>query len=79
MHDISVDELHSMSIGELELVSKRINDEMLRRRNEERSKKINAFQRAWTELKKAGIRISYCEDCEDDIIHLDFWDGFNFD
>lgn len=79
MHDISVNDLRSMSIGELELVSKRINDEMLRRRNEEREKKINAFQRAWNELKDAGIRISYCEDYEDDIIHLDYWDGFNFD
>ena len=79
MHDIPVNELRSMTIDELERVSKRIADEMLRRRNEDRAKKINAFQRAWNDLKDAGIRISYCEEYEEDIVHLDLWDGFNFD
>lgn len=79
MHDISVNVLRSMPMEELERVNKRITDEMTRRRNEERAKKINVFQRAWNELKDAGIRISYCDEYEDDIIHLDNWDGFNFD
>ena len=79
MHDISVNDLRSMSIEELERVSKRIADEMLRRRNEERAKKINAFQRAWNELREAGVHISYCDEYEDDNIHLDLWNGFNFD
>lgn len=79
MHDISVNELQAMSIGELERVSKRINEEMVRRRNEERAKKINVFQRAWNELKDAGIRISYCDEYEDEPVNLDYWDGFNFD
>lgn len=77
MHDISVNELHSMTISELQMVSKRIADEMVRRRNEDRTKKINAFQRAWNDLKDAGIRISYCE--EYDEVNLDHWDGFSFD
>lgn len=79
MYDIPVNELQSMSIGELERVSKRINDEMIRRRNEERTKKINAFRKAWSELYEAGIRVSYCDEYEEANVYLDQWDGFGFD
>lgn len=79
MYDISVNELQTMSVGDLNRVSKRINEELTRRRNEERERLIVAFRKAWGDLKDAGIRITYCDQYEDDITYLDDWEGFSFD
>ena len=64
---------------DLARIKKRIDEELTRRNNEERERLIANFRKAWDGLKDAGIRISYCEEYEDDIAHLDYWDGFDFD
>ena len=79
MYDISVNELQTMSVGDLNRVSKRINEELARRRREERERLITEFRKAWGALHDAGIRITYCEEYDDDLTYLDEWDGFNFD
>ncbi len=53
--------------------------ELTRRRNEERQHLINEFQKAWADLKDAHIRITYCEEYDDDTAYFDDWDGFSFD
>lgn len=79
MYDISVNDLRESSTGSLQLIKRRIDEELTRRRNEERERLITEFQKAWADLKDAGIRITYCEQYEDDIAYLDDWDDFNFD
>lgn len=79
MYDISVDDLRGSSTASLETIKKRIEEELQRRRNLERQHLINEFQKAWGDLKAAHIRITYCEEFDDDIAYLDQWDGFNFD
>lgn len=79
MYDISVNDLRESSTGSLELIKRRIDEELTRRRNEERQHLINEFQKAWADLKDAHIRVTYCEEYDDDIAYLDDWDGFSFD
>lgn len=79
MYDISVNDLRESSTGSLETIKKRIEEELQRRRNLERQHLINEFQKAWADLKDAHIRVTYCEEYDDDIAYLDQWDGFNFD
>lgn len=79
MCDISVNDLRDSSTGSLELIKRRIDEELQRRRNLERQHLINEFQKAWGDLKDAHIRITYCAEYEDDTAYLDDWDGFNFD
>ena len=78
MYDISVNDLRESSTASLETIKKRIDEELQRRRNLERQRLINGFQEAWYNLKEAHIRVSYCEECDDDIAYLDDWDGFSF-
>ena len=78
MYDISVDDLRGSSTASLETIKKRIEEELQRRRNLERQHLINEFQKAWGDLKAAHIRVTYCEEFDDDIAYLDDWDGFNF-
>lgn len=77
MYDISVNDLRESSTGSLELIKRRIDEELTRRRNEERERLITAFRKAWGELKDAHIRITYSEEYE--YSSLDDWDCFNFD
>lgn len=79
MYDISVNDLRESSTGSLETIKKRIEQELTRRKNEERERLITNFRRAWGELRDMGIRITYCEDYDDDTAYLDQWDGFSFD
>ena len=79
MNDISVNDLRESSTASLEGIKKRIEEELQRRRNLERQHLINEFQKAWGDLKEAHIRVTYCEEYDDDIAYLDQWDGFNFD
>ena len=79
MYDISVNDLRDSSTASLETIKKRIEEELQRRRNLERQHLINEFQKAWGDLKAAHIRVTYCEEYDDDIAYLDEWDGFNFD
>ena len=79
MYDISVNDLRDSSTASLETIKKRIEEELQRRRNLERQHLINEFQKAWADLKDAHIRVTYCEEYDDDIAYLDQWDGFNFD
>ena len=79
MYDISVNDLRDSSTASLETIKKRIEEELQRRRNLERQHLINEFQKAWGDLKAARIRVSYCEDYDDDTAYLDQWDGFSFD
>lgn len=79
MYDISVDDLRDSSTASLEGIKKRIEQELTRRRNEERERLITEFRKAWGALKDAGIRVTYCEDYDDDTAYLDQWDGFSFD
>ncbi len=79
MYDISVNDLRDSSIASLENIKKRIEEELQRRRIQERQHLINEFQKAWGDLKDAHIRVSYCEECDYDVAYLDEWDGFNFD
>jgi hypothetical protein len=79
MYDISVNDLRESSTGSLELIKRRIDEELTRRRNVERERLITAFRKAWSELKDAHIRITYCDQYEDDITYLDDWDDFSFD
>lgn len=80
MYDISVNDLRESSTGSLELIKRRIDEELTRRKNEERQHLINEFQKAWADLKDAHIRITYyCDEYEDDYTYLDDWDGFSFD
>ena len=79
MYDISVDDLRGSSTGSLELIKRRIDEELTRRRNEEREHLITEFRKAWGALKDAGIRVTYCDPYEDYITYLDDWDDFNFD
>lgn len=79
MYDISVNDLRDSTTASLEVIKKRIEEELQRRRNLERVHLINEFQKAWGDLKDAHIRVTYCEEYDDDIAYLDQWDGFNFD
>lgn len=79
MYDISVNDLRESSTASLETIKRRIEEELQRRRNLERQHLINEFQKAWADLKDAHIRVTYCEEFDDDIAYLDQWDGFNFD
>ena len=79
MYDISVNDLRDSSTASLETIKRRIEEELQRRRNLERQHLINEFQKAWADLKDAHIRVTYCEEFDDDIAYLDQWDGFNFD
>lgn len=79
IYDISVNDLRESSTASLEGIKKRIEEELQRRRNLERQHLINEFQKAWGDLKEAHIRVTYCEEYDDDIAYLDQWDGFNFD
>ncbi len=79
MYDISVNDLRDSSTASLEGIKKRIEEELQRRRNLERQHLINEFQKAWGDLKAAHIRVTYCEEYDDDIAYLDEWDGFSFD
>jgi len=79
MYDISVNDLRDSSTASLETIKKRIEEELQRRRNLERQHLINEFQKAWGDLKAAHIRVTYCEEFDDDIAYLDDWDGFSFD
>jgi hypothetical protein len=76
---IAVTELRNSSISDLERIKREIEEELQRRRNLERQHLINEFQKAWGDLKAAHIRVTYCEEFDDDIAYLDDWDGFNFD
>lgn len=76
---IAVTELRNSSISDLERIKREIEEELQRRRNLERQHLINEFQKAWGDLKDAHIRVTYCEEYDDDIAYLDDWDGFNFD
>ena len=79
MYDISVDDLHGSSVADLELIKKRIEAELYRRKSEERERLITTFRKAWGALKDAGIRVTYCGEYDDDTAYLDEWDGFSFD
>ena len=79
MYDISVNDLRDSSTASLEGIKKRIEEELQRRRNLERQHLINEFQKAWGDLKAAHVRVTYCEEFDDDFVYLDDWDGFNFD
>ena len=79
MYDISANDLRDSSTASLETIKKRIEQELTRRRNEERERLITEFRKAWGALKDAGIRVTYCEDYDDDTAYLDDWDGFSFD
>lgn len=79
MYDISVDDLRGSTTASLEVIKKRIEQELYRRKNEEREHLITEFRKAWGALKDAGIRITYCDQYEDDITYLDDWDDFSFD
>lgn len=79
MYDISVNDLRDSSTASLECVKKRIEQELIRRKNEERERLITEFRKAWGELKDRGIRVTYFEEYDDDIAYLDDWNGFSFD
>lgn len=79
MYDISVNDLRDSSTASLECIKKRIEQELIRRKNEERERLITEFRKAWGELKDRGIRVTYCEEYDDDIAYLDDWNGFSFD
>jgi hypothetical protein len=79
MYDISVDDLRGSSVASLELIKKRIEAELYRRKSEERERLITEFRKAWGALKDTGIRVTYCDQYEDDITYLDDWDDFSFD
>lgn len=74
-----VKEMRDLPATELTRFIQMANAELTRRRNEERQHLINEFQKAWANLKDAHIRITYCDQYEDDITYLDDWDDFNFD
>ena len=78
MYDISVDDLRDSSTASLETIKKRIEQELTRRRNEERERLITEFRKAWGALKDRGIRVTYYEEYDDDTAYLDDWDGFGF-
>ena len=79
MYDISVNDLRDSSIGSLELIKRRIDEELTRRRNEERERLIDNFHKAWNALTDAGIRIIYCDEYEyeNDCVLTD-WEAFDF-
>ena len=79
MYDISVNDLRDSSTASLEGIKRRIEQELTRRRNEERERLITEFRKAWGALKDAHIRMTYCEEFDDDAVYLDDWDGFSFD
>jgi hypothetical protein len=79
MYDISVNDLRDSTTASLEVIKNRIEEELQRRRNLERVRLINEFQKAWSDLKNAHIKVTYSEEYDDDIAYLDQWDGFNFD
>lgn len=74
-----VNEMKDLPAAELIRFVQMANAELTRRRNEERQHLINEFQKAWADLKDAGIRVTYSEEYVDDIAYLDHWDGFSFD
>lgn len=78
MVDISINELNQMSIGDLERCIKRMNEELARRRQEERAKAIDEFKKAFERLRDLGIVPSYCEEYDDDTRYLEDWNGFGF-
>lgn len=55
MVDIPVNELHSMSVGQLERCIQRMNEELSRRHQEERIKAIDTFKEAFDHLYGLGI------------------------
>jgi hypothetical protein len=77
MVDISVNELHEMSVGQLERCIQRMNEELSRRRQLERTKAIDEFKKAFDHLRDLNIVPSYCE-YDDEEKYLENWDGFNF-
>lgn len=78
MVDIPVNELHEMSVGQLERCIQRMNEELSRRRQEERTKAIDTFKEAFDHLRDLGIVPYYCEEFDDDARYLEDWDGFGF-
>lgn len=74
-----VNEMKDLPAAELIRFVQMANAELTRRKNEERERLITAFRKAWGALKDAGIRVTYCEQYNDDTAYLDDWDGFNFD
>ena len=73
------DFIETSSVADLQDIKTHIDKELARRRDLERLHLINEFQKAWAELKDAGVHITYCDEYEDEFTHLDQWDGFNFD
>ena len=74
-----VKEMRELPVAELTRFVQMANAELTRRKNEERERLITEFRKAWGALKDAGIRITYCDQYEDDITYLDDWDDFSFD
>jgi hypothetical protein len=79
MTDIPINELRAMSASSIQFIIKRCNEELERRRREERCKLIEEFKHAYNALRDAGIGITYCEEWDDDPARLCDWDGFSFD
>lgn len=79
MTDIPINELLSMSDGELQTCLRRINEEINRREATKRQKLIDNFKEAFYALREARVYIKYYEDeYHDDYTSLTDWDGFDF-
>lgn len=74
-----VKEMRDLPATELTRFIQMANAELTRRRNEERERLITEFRKAWGALKDAHVRVTYCEEFDDDAVYLDDWDGFSFD
>lgn len=79
MTDIPINELLSMSDGELQTCLRRINEEINRRETAKRQKLIDNFKQAFNNLREARIYIKYYEDDYDDnYTSITDWDNFDF-
>lgn len=79
MNSIFVNDLSVSSTADLKSVKNRIEEELRRRRNLECQHLIDEFQKAWNDLREAGINVTYYKEYDEYITYLNEWDGFNFD
>ena len=70
--------LKELTMGSLVSMKALIEQEISRRKNEQRTLLINNFKEAFFALKEANILIDYYEDNYTDPALLRDWDGFQF-
>lgn len=80
MIKFSVNDLRETSRADLEATVRTINEELLRRRNEERNRLIAEFRKTYLALLDAGVTIRYTDEYEYECdTTLTDWDCFTFD